>query len=443
MDPYGMPLPSQRSRTHIEAFYSRYPSFHYDPYLPLVEQFRMLCNHFGWEKRDRKRHEAHEQLKEAMVLQFQHMYGKHVDDIKAWRSLCQILRISPIPRGLDACRRAVKAVHVNIVDLTEVGMDVESVNSLKIFETERELRTYTCNTEKFFPLSHAKAGSLLKYLLRHILVESDEDEDEDEDEYGFHDGSYNPQMRPPNPPERPNPQPQTRKRPYSSVDVASDDAHTSAAEPPQKVPKPRKYASKLSVFTSQAPPSRPTAATTSNAPTTPVPGIKTLPPKTTSLSTSTVQRPQARPKAAKLVGKNSSASSAISQQPGVTNQRSPMTAKAGKENSVRQAAFTFTSNVKSEPPPTQNHMPSPTLSDESTDYDDLLPAFKSEPSSQSSISSIPRARTPDYYLKSSLSQTTVPFPSARKVENCPPPLSQWPLPSSRGVKKCQCHPPSP
>ena len=57
------------------------------------------------------------------------------------------------------------------------------------YETVGELADYTKKTGKFFPREHAKAGGLLKFLLRPILASgkdreeyNDEDEDYDDDD---------------------------------------------------------------------------------------------------------------------------------------------------------------------------------------------------------------------------------------------------------------------
>lgn len=65
--------------------------------------------------------------------------------------------------------KAVSDVHVNLVDLVEVGFVSDRANSLKIFETEAALAEYTIRTQQYFPKEDAKAGGLLKFLLRQIL----------------------------------------------------------------------------------------------------------------------------------------------------------------------------------------------------------------------------------------------------------------------------------
>lgn len=101
----AIPLPSQQYGSFIEEFYMQYEGFQYDPYLPYKNQIVALCDHYGWKKYDEDRDIAWEGLREALVLQFNEIYGEDENDISAWRSLCEILGVFPIPRGLVACRQ--------------------------------------------------------------------------------------------------------------------------------------------------------------------------------------------------------------------------------------------------------------------------------------------------------------------------------------------------
>ncbi|TCD65132.1 hypothetical protein EIP91_003063 [Steccherinum ochraceum] len=162
----GMPLPTQRSRTHIEDFYAQYPGFYFDAGLPWQKQFHALCDHCDWKWGNPVREEALKALKRKLVLQFNEVFGEDGDDMRAWRSLCQILRIYPVPPDLVSCRRAVQAVHVNLVDLTLSKTDLGG--QLQIFDSEYALSEYTKETAKWFPRNDVRTGGVLKYLLRHI-----------------------------------------------------------------------------------------------------------------------------------------------------------------------------------------------------------------------------------------------------------------------------------
>jgi len=125
-----------------------------------------MCDQFCWNKADEEREQAHSDFKDALVQQFNEIYGTDVNNLTSWHNLCQIVRISPIPDTLKSCREAVKATHVNIVDLIHTKVTGKPVT---IFVSEAELSKYTKAKGKFFPRDNAYAGGLLRYLLRRIM----------------------------------------------------------------------------------------------------------------------------------------------------------------------------------------------------------------------------------------------------------------------------------
>ncbi|KAJ8595549.1 hypothetical protein M405DRAFT_929464 [Rhizopogon salebrosus TDB-379] len=161
---------TKRSKTYtqtpLDEFFARYPGFEYNSSASASLEFYRLCNKFNWDKEDEARQCAHNNFKNALVQQFNHIYGTNQDDLTSWRTLCQIVQISPIPDALQSCREAVKNTHVNIVDLLDTKTTEKPV---KIFVSEMELSEYTKRMGKFFPRDNAYAGGLLKYLLRHII----------------------------------------------------------------------------------------------------------------------------------------------------------------------------------------------------------------------------------------------------------------------------------
>jgi hypothetical protein len=56
----------------------------------------------GWGKDDRD--EAREGFKDALVQEFNKMYGTDVNDLGSWQGLCRVLGIAPVPDKLNECR---------------------------------------------------------------------------------------------------------------------------------------------------------------------------------------------------------------------------------------------------------------------------------------------------------------------------------------------------
>ncbi|KAF7970579.1 hypothetical protein HWV62_23693, partial [Athelia sp. TMB] len=154
---------NKRTASLIEKFFEQYPPFDYDSSQPVMSEFWRMCHYFGWNKKDEEQQEAREELKDAMVQQFNDFYGTDIEDINSWQILCGVLGISPVPQELKACREVVKRTHVNIVDL------VDNVAHVEVFKSLQDLRTYTIEESKYFPKENAYAGGVLKFLLREIL----------------------------------------------------------------------------------------------------------------------------------------------------------------------------------------------------------------------------------------------------------------------------------
>lgn len=87
----------------MDDFFARY-HFPYDSSQPSMDEFYRMCDSFGWMRQDSERENARQGLKDAMVQQFNDLYGTDVNNISSWYKLCQVLQVSPIPEGLEACR---------------------------------------------------------------------------------------------------------------------------------------------------------------------------------------------------------------------------------------------------------------------------------------------------------------------------------------------------
>ncbi|QRW27727.1 ABC transporter [Rhizoctonia solani] len=137
----------------------KYSSFVYDDSQPVMSEFYRMCDWFGWEKDDEERKEARDRLKDALVQEFNAIYGTDPNSLAAWKSLCLVLNLDNIPNELQACRQLVKSVHVNIVDLVDTPVTQQPVIH---FSSEETLADYTRLTGKYFPRESAYAGGLLR-----------------------------------------------------------------------------------------------------------------------------------------------------------------------------------------------------------------------------------------------------------------------------------------
>ncbi|KXN85784.1 hypothetical protein AN958_10842 [Leucoagaricus sp. SymC.cos] len=107
---------------------------------------------------------------DALVLQFNAWYGTDVDDLETWHRVLKIIGVDKLPETVSECKQLVDSLHVNLVDLVDASLHPPaSRKKIEIFNSVEALSEYTVGYHKFFPKKHAKAGGVLRYLLRKIM----------------------------------------------------------------------------------------------------------------------------------------------------------------------------------------------------------------------------------------------------------------------------------
>ncbi|EUC59434.1 tyrosinase tyrosinase: common central domain protein [Rhizoctonia solani AG-3 Rhs1AP] len=150
--------------THVERFFAKCPSFHYNSSQHIMAEFYRLCAS-GMVSRDKTR----QRFRDALTRDFNEMYGVDEGDLGAWQRLCRVL-VTDVPDEIEGCRKVVKSRFINIVDLVDTHI---TENPVLQFRSEAELSSYTKTTGKYFPNDSEHAGSLLKFLLRFIVLPTD------------------------------------------------------------------------------------------------------------------------------------------------------------------------------------------------------------------------------------------------------------------------------
>lgn len=89
----------------LSTFFASFPGFTYVASRPATKEFRRMCKHFGWELNSRPRENARAAFRDALVMEFNEIYGTDKNDIASWHALCRVLAIDPVPVGLPACRK--------------------------------------------------------------------------------------------------------------------------------------------------------------------------------------------------------------------------------------------------------------------------------------------------------------------------------------------------
>lgn len=88
----------------ISSFFTKYPNFPYNPKRGVAEEYYRMCDFFAWDKDDVEREEARREFKDAMVIQFNSLYGTDVANIENWHKLCIALYIEPLPETIHDCK---------------------------------------------------------------------------------------------------------------------------------------------------------------------------------------------------------------------------------------------------------------------------------------------------------------------------------------------------
>ncbi|KAI0253600.1 hypothetical protein BJV78DRAFT_1193282 [Lactifluus subvellereus] len=149
--------------SHASLFFASYEYFNLNLDVTPTKEFLRLKQLNGWKNDDGEYAEARQRFADALAEDFNAAYGTDINNINHWHALCHVLGIDPIPEGISACRKAVRSKHINLVDL------VYHADKVEVFPSVKALAKYSKKQNKIFPRASAKAGGILRYLLRHIF----------------------------------------------------------------------------------------------------------------------------------------------------------------------------------------------------------------------------------------------------------------------------------
>jgi hypothetical protein len=92
-----------KDKNFIKDYFARHPEFPYDERGETWEQFYTLKNSMDWDQPDLQ--SEREYLRDAIVQEFNLIYGTDENDILAWQSLCRVVRMQPVPSTIGECRQ--------------------------------------------------------------------------------------------------------------------------------------------------------------------------------------------------------------------------------------------------------------------------------------------------------------------------------------------------
>ncbi|KAJ4169987.1 hypothetical protein NW754_006131 [Fusarium falciforme] len=144
----------------IDLFFAKYPEFDYVGDKPLWDEFVRMGQHFKWQ--GPKKAQVKNDFRNALLEEFDYVYGTDESNLENWGKLCQAMRLSA-PKTLKEAHKIVRGAYVNLVALVQSPRTGESV---EVFKSAQDLRQFTAKTKWTFPQEHTQAGGLLNMLLR-------------------------------------------------------------------------------------------------------------------------------------------------------------------------------------------------------------------------------------------------------------------------------------
>jgi hypothetical protein len=95
-------VPTPAAVNHIEEFFANYsPEFEYLRTNTATYEYRRLCRILLRDDREK----AWMDFRDALVLEFNKIYGTDENDLGSWQALCRVLDIVPVPTTLRECRQ--------------------------------------------------------------------------------------------------------------------------------------------------------------------------------------------------------------------------------------------------------------------------------------------------------------------------------------------------
>jgi hypothetical protein len=125
--------------------------------------FNSLAGQMKWS--NNRRRDEFEQFKQTWCDVAESEFGDST--LPHYQSLCEDLRISPIPNSVTSCKSALSAVFVNIVDLVQYRKNKRArrgATPVTLFDSLSDLQNYSEGSKKWYPKQTAKAEMLRELL---------------------------------------------------------------------------------------------------------------------------------------------------------------------------------------------------------------------------------------------------------------------------------------
>jgi hypothetical protein len=95
----------QTARSHLSAFFAKYPGFKYDPSQPFMDEFWRLAGANGYGRRGKRYKLARRGLKDAIIQEFRDIYSAHSCDHSVWLKFFEAIGVDERPQNIGLCHR--------------------------------------------------------------------------------------------------------------------------------------------------------------------------------------------------------------------------------------------------------------------------------------------------------------------------------------------------
>ncbi|KAF2265377.1 hypothetical protein CC78DRAFT_461471, partial [Lojkania enalia] len=148
-------------------FWSKFDPFQPDPIAAIAGDFDRLTIHQGCQGHSMKTKGHRRRRAQYIEAEFEKHFGSNTTKLETWQDLCGEVGVKPVPESITKCKKALKHVHINIINLLDHRRSGGLIPLMK-FKSGKALREYTMNGH-IFPLVYAKADGFIKIFLRQIL----------------------------------------------------------------------------------------------------------------------------------------------------------------------------------------------------------------------------------------------------------------------------------
>lgn len=96
---------ARKNQDKLSQFFALYNQFEHNPKEGSRTAYNRLVDFFGWEAGGKKERKAKERFQDALVAQFEQLYGADENKLDVLQTLCGKIGISPIPSTVTQCKK--------------------------------------------------------------------------------------------------------------------------------------------------------------------------------------------------------------------------------------------------------------------------------------------------------------------------------------------------